>query len=113
MKIIEKHKDYRRKFVFDCGFQRLVLALKADEFATYSLNNIKEGAKVNISFHTLEEVVFEVLQDGERLHLAEISGEGEFRMTEMINLKKKERTAITLKVIKGSMELESIITYAN
>ncbi len=113
MQIVEKQKDYKRKFVFDCGFQRLVLALKADEFASYSLNNTEEGAKVEISFHNREDVVFEVLQDGERLHLAEISGEGDYRLTGMIALKKKERTVITLKVVKGSMELESLITYAD
>lgn len=111
MLVKEKYKNYKKKFGFDCGFVRFVLELAKDEHACYSLNNTKEKDSFTVSYYCSEAAAFEILQDGEKLSAIECEPGEELKVTGLLALKEKESTVLTVKVVKGIIELEAIHSY--
>lgn len=111
MTIKEKHKDYQKKFGFDCGFLKYVVELAQEEYAGYSLNNIGEKSEISVSYYCKEAAVFEILQDGRVLSVIECEPGEEQKDTGRLVLSQSRHSILTVKVIRGSIELEAIHTY--
>lgn len=111
MMIKEKYKDYRKKFGFDCGFMRFVLELAEGEYACYSLNNIGEKDGITLSYYCNVPAVFEILQDGESIAVFECGPEEKQKRTGQLALRQEEHTVLTVRTLKGTIELEAVNSY--
>ncbi|RXZ82908.1 glycoside hydrolase [Paenibacillaceae bacterium] len=56
-----------KRFVFDSGWDRLVLEMEQGEFAAYTFSSIGEGSTVSFELVCLEEAVVSVTQDGREI----------------------------------------------
>lgn len=111
MRIVEKHKEYQKKFGFDCGFLKYALVLGEGEYAGYSLNRVGKEDSIVLSYYANEPVVFELLQDEEVVLTVEDTEGTEQKLTKKLKLQQKDHTVLKVKVLKGTMELENLRSF--
>jgi endoglucanase len=73
MNIVNEYPELPLKFGFDCGFKRYVLGLAKDEFAVYSIHDVKDGDSFRIKFICTKSSVFEIYQNDVLLHTVNVS----------------------------------------
>lgn len=110
MKIVLKHPELERKFGFDCGFTRYVLALYENEFAVYTLNNVIEVSKATIRFYCSKKSIVNIYQENRLIVSQSVDAQDGIQMIEDLRLLPAEKTAIKIKVVQGSIEIEDIKT---
>jgi endoglucanase len=97
-----------KRFFFDCQWDRFLLELKNEEFATYSINNTVDGSSVSFVYSCAEPVSVTVMQDGVELCTLELQSMGGKETTEAISLSAASESKVKIVVNKGTLWLEKI-----
>ncbi len=110
MEIIDKFPDIQKEFGFDCLFKRFVLGLNEGEFSTYSLNDITNKNKFSINLFSNNESIMKIYQDNKIIGEYNISPKKDRQILENLFLIESEKSIIKIEVLKGRVEVESIVT---
>lgn len=110
MEIVEQYKDLEKAFNFDCGFKRFVLELAKDEYAVYSLEDVKDTSTLLIHYICEESGVLEVSQDDEVLGTFKLIANGSLQILSPIKLSESESTKLKLHVTSGVIKIDSLHT---
>lgn len=110
MKIVEQYKDLEKAFGFDCGFKRFVLELEKEEFAVYTLEDVKDTSTLLVHYICEESGVLEVYQNDEILGTYNLAENSSLEVLEPIKLKELESAKIKLHVISGVIKIDSLHT---
>lgn len=97
-----------KRFFFDCQWDRFLLELNCEEFATYSINDTVDGSSVSFVYSCAEPVSVTVLQDGVELCALELQSKGSKETTDSIPLLKASESKVKIVVSKGTLYLEKI-----
>ncbi len=110
MEISNKFPDRKPGFGFDCEWERFVLVLKKNEFACYSLYDVKEGSEVRIHLFADEDSGMEI-SVGKQI-LASCSFTKDSRRIEAgpFVLPESEQCVLCIKNVSGKLKIEKIIT---
>lgn len=110
MEIVEQYKDLEKAFGFDCGFKRYVLELTKDEFAVYSLEDVKDTSTLLIHYICEEAGILEVYQDDKVLGTFDLTENEDVQILSPIKLLKSESAKIKLHVTSGVIKIDSLHT---
>ncbi len=110
MEIRNKFPDIKQEFGFDCKWKRFVLALNENEFACYSLFDIKDESKMWIELFAIQDSEITILQNQEKLSFCKIVKSDEKQKIGPISLKESLSSTIRIETNGGEIEIESIIT---
>ena len=110
MEIIEQYKDLEKAFGFDCGFKRFVLELAKEEFAVYSLEDVKDTSTLLIHFICEESGVLEVYQNNKILATFDLTKNSHLQTLSPISLLESESAKIKLYVTSGVIKIDSLHT---
>ncbi len=108
MKLVDAGEEYVRSAGFDCEWKKYALELAENEFAVYSLNDIKTSSTVQLRYKALQDTKARVLQDGRVLKELEMTRTGEYSVTEKLSLSSAEKSVIRVEVTRGVMILTDI-----
>lgn len=106
-------KDFikrERRFSFDCLWDYLVLTLITDEFACYSLYNIKSGASISIDFLAIKPSVFTLYQDDILLKTWKTCASSKYQRTQYIPIHESLHSIFKIQVKSGSIHFDSLYT---
>lgn len=110
MEIRNKFPDYEAKFGFDCKWQRFVLGLGAQEFACYSLFDVKQESQMWVHLYVNENAQIRILQGQKLLDNFQLIAGDEQQTIGPLSLQKAEECVIRIETVSGKVEIEEIIT---
>jgi hypothetical protein len=110
MKIIEKEpvETLKKRFFFDCLWDRFVLELGSGEFASYEINDTTEESSVYLVYSCEEPVSVTVLQDNSMLCTLEFQSGGGQQLTGNISLLSASESKVKVVVNSGKLLLEKV-----
>ncbi len=96
-------KSVARRFVFDSGWDLLVLELCAEEFAVYSVNEVPDGCTLSLEFLCKKDARLSVFQDDNEIASPFLTAEHGCKTLKIGSLKASEHAKITLYVRSGTV----------
>ena len=110
MKIVEKYPDLPKLFGFDTRWYRFVLTLAEGEYASYTLNDIEEGASLSIKLFCMKDSRIRIYQDDTAVREIELPYHEDPLVIKEIGLLPSERSVIRIETEAGEIQVDSLIT---
>ena len=111
MEIVEKQKDAKKEFGFDCLWRRFALGLEQGEYACYTLNDISGIVRLEVHCSCSGAARVSVWQDGEQLGVYPLGGIGSEKLViGGLRLRPAERSVLRIQVESGRVEVDSLVT---
>ena len=111
MEIVEKQKDAKKEFGFDCLWRRFALGLEQGEYACYTLNDISGIVRLEVHCSCSGAARVSVWQDGEQLGVYPLGGIGSEKLViGGLRLRSAERSVLRVQVESGRVEVDSLVT---
>lgn len=110
MEIRNRFPEYRQKFGFDCRWKRFVLGLGRNEFACYSLFDIRSDSRLWIRLFVMEDAEIMILQGERKLERSRLLQSDAKQEIGPLFPGETERSRIRIEVLSGRVEIEEIIT---
>ncbi|MDF2537923.1 MAG: glycoside hydrolase [Herbinix sp.] len=108
MKIVELYQPEKRRFAFDCQWDRLALELEAEEFAVYSIYDLSDINTVTIEYICKEDAVISIMQEDKLIIELWLTSHEEKQRTAKIPLLLAKESSVKIKVEKGKLLLDCI-----
>jgi len=106
LKIVEEWQRGENQFAFDTQWDRFLLEINAEEFATYSVNSVATGQKAIFTGIAESGTLVLIEQNGINGQKSEITESGEFLI--VIDLLEAERVEVQVKVLNGQIRLRKV-----
>ncbi len=101
-------EPYKRRFGFDCGWDRLVLELEKGEYAAYSIYEVSQGNAVTLEIHSSEAASVSILQDSSEICRLQLDKQTVPYKTQRIPLASKDKSAVKVQVLEGKIQLAAL-----
>ena len=106
MKIIEEWQRGENEFAFDTQWDRFLLEMSEQEFATYSVNFTTSSQKVIFTGIAQSGTLVIVTQNGSNGSKKEITKTGEFEFT--VDLLEADKVEVRIEVLSGQIKLRKV-----
>lgn len=101
-------EPYKRRFGFDCGWDRLVLELEKGEYAAYSIYEVSQGNAVTLELHSSEAALISILQDSSEICRLQLDEQTVPYKAQKIPLVSKDKSAVKIQVLEGKIQLAAL-----
>lgn len=102
------NEPFKRRFGFDCGWDRLVLELEEGEFAVYGINQVSGGNTVTLELHSSEASLISLSQDGTELFRGKLDKQDAPYEVQKIPLKAAGKSSVGIRVLTGKIQLAAL-----
>lgn len=110
MGVVEKTPEREKSFIFDSGWERFVLSLMEKEFATYTLHDIVKETEVVLKGYCLEDSIFCIYNNNELIEEIKVAPNHMEDILASIKIGVSDKAVIKVEVVKGIIELSTVIT---